>query len=272
MADSIPTLPGRRVQDLTGQTFGRLTVQSFAWMSQNAKAMWLCRCECGNGKVILGASLRGGKVVSCGCYRIDIAKERYTPKRSGRRYGKLVVLHSAGHVGPAHYWLCRCDCSNVVAIRGSFLTSGNSTSCGCSRRIHLKCDTPEYRAWAGMKGRCHNPKSKQWHRYGGRGIKVCDKWRESFKDFLADVGPRPSRFHSMDRIDNDGDYEPGNCRWATNKEQSINRSSSRFLTFQGTTLTVTEWANRLGMKQPTLSRRIIHGWSTERALTTPEIR
>jgi len=115
-----------------------------------------------------------------------------------------------------------------------------------------------------------NPRSSSFRNWGGRGIRVCDAWRDSFEAFLRDVGPRPSKAHSIDRYpNNDGHYEPGNVRWATPREQQSNKRSAHPLTFQGETLSVMDWARRLGMPQPTLANRIRRGWSTERALTTP---
>lgn len=131
----------------------------------------------------------------------------------------------------------------------------------------------EYRVWAGMKVRCANPKSQDWHRYGGRGIAVCDRWRDSFENFYADMGPRPSSKHSIDRIDSDGNYEPANCRWATSKEQANNwKTRNRRITHNGETLSIPEWAERLGITRESLRDRLDAGWSVSDALTTPAVR
>lgn len=132
--------------------------------------------------------------------------------------------------------------------------------------------TKEYRAWSDMKTRCTNPKCNRFEIYGGRGIKVCDDWMNSFELFFEHIGEAPSPHHSIDRIDSDGDYEPGNVRWATDEIQSRNRRSSVFLTYDGRTQTLKEWAEEVGMQRGTLAFRIKSGWSTERALTQPVVK
>lgn len=123
--------------------------------------------------------------------------------------------------------------------------------------------------WVSMKQRCHNEKSTGYHNYGGRGIKVCERWLDSFENFLADMGPRPSRQHQLDRIDNDGPYSPQNCRWATRSEQLRNTRRSCYLTFNGQTLHIIEWAARLGVEAGALRARLRRGWSVKKTLTKP---
>jgi hypothetical protein len=120
-----------------------------------------------------------------------------------------------------------------------------------------------------MHKRCYNPNWKQYADYGGRGIKVCDRWRKSYANFLADIGRRPSPNHSLDRIDHDGDYSPENCRWATAVEQARNRRMARMLTYGGETMCLSAWAERYSLRAQTLGRRLRAGWDAERALTTP---
>ena len=130
-------------------------------------------------------------------------------------------------------------------------------------------NTPEYEAWAGMKKRCLNPNFKSYNSYGGRGIKICQTWQNSFEQFYKDMGPRPSFEHSVDRIDNNGDYTPNNCRWATRSEQSRNKSVTRLISFKGKTQCLTDWAKEKGLSKDVLWRRLKAGWSIERALTSP---
>ena len=129
--------------------------------------------------------------------------------------------------------------------------------------------TPEYRTWQRAANRCHNPNSEDFRDYGGRGIRVCDEWRNDFAAFLADMGPRPSPRHSIDRINVDGNYEPGNCRWATPTTQARNRRTSVNITFRGETKHVDEWAMETGIKAGTIRFRVRAGWSPERTLTEP---
>lgn len=128
--------------------------------------------------------------------------------------------------------------------------------------------TPEYRAWRSMKERCLNTRHKAYSRYGGRGIAVCDRWLE-FEHFYTDMGDRTSPEHSLDRIDNDGGYEPGNCKWSTRIEQQFNRRSTKPITFMGETKVAREWGEAIGLHEDTIHQRIRHGWPLERALTEP---
>ncbi len=120
-----------------------------------------------------------------------------------------------------------------------------------------------------MVQRCHNPKNHAYSRYGGRGIEVCQRWRDSFVDFMADVGPRPSLAHEIDRIDNEKGYAPGNVRWATSKQQGRNRSTNHRITALGETLCIVEWSERTGLSKETIRQRLKRGWSPERAVTAP---
>lgn len=128
-----------------------------------------------------------------------------------------------------------------------------------------------YTIWRNLKARCYYPRNDDYDRYGGRGIAVCDRWRDSFEAFLSDMGERPTPGHSIERIDNDGPYSPDNCRWATRTEQASNRHTSQTITHDGETLTVQEWSRRTGIKAPALYWRLHAGWSAERTLTTPAV-
>lgn len=136
-------------------------------------------------------------------------------------------------------------------------------------RKHGMRNTPEYQAWVSMIARTSNERWRDYHRYGGRGIRVCGRWRESFEAFYVDVGPRPSPEHSLDRIDVDGHYEPGNVRWATRVEQGRNKRNNRLVTSGGETASLAEWAARVGLRPGTIRMRLERGWPVERALGLP---
>jgi hypothetical protein len=196
----------------------------------------------------------------------------------GAKYYRFTVIDFAPRTKTGHAaWVCKCECGNIRQYRKSELLSGRCRSCGCTRytdrtdtlTTHGGTGTAEYSAWLAMRQRCFYPKSAHFARYGGRGITVCARWKDSFENFLADMGKKPSPQHSLDRVDNAGNYEPQNCRWATKKEQSCNTSANVFLTHNGETLTISQWTEKLGFNQNVIAYRLKHGWSVEKALDTP---
>lgn len=177
-------------------------------------------------------------------------------------------------------WVCLCDCGKETIVRTTNLRA--TKSCGCiksesTRKTHYKHGhtanyeyTREYIAWCGMLSRCYNKNDKGYHNYGGRGISVCDRWRGSFKSFFADVGERPVGDYSLDRINNDGDYEPSNVRWATRRQQSRNRRDTRLITIDGRTQCVLDWCREYSTKDKVVYERINRrGWDPIEAITTP---
>jgi hypothetical protein len=199
----------------------------------------------------------------------------------GRVFGRWTVIGPPERRDGAIWSPCRCECGTARDVRGYTLTGGKSHSCGCligeasvrTRTTHGMATkdgrAPEYQVWAGMKNRCSDPTSDRWHRYGGRGIRVCDRWWNSFESFYADMGPRPGPDYQIDREDNDGNYEPGNCRWVTRVVNANNREASRIIEFGGRSLTITQWARETGLARQALETRLDAGWTVERALTEP---
>lgn len=140
-----------------------------------------------------------------------------------------------------------------------------------NRLTHGLTKSPEYWIWRSMKARCFNPKTHSYKSYGGRGITVCKKWVNSFENFYKDIGPRPNSTYQIDRINNNGNYSPKNCRWVTASENSSNRRTSKMITFNGKTLSATEWAKRIGMNRGGITKRLQKGWPLKKALTTPPL-
>lgn len=188
---------------------------------------------------------------------------------TGKIFGQLVVIERAPVRDGILRWRCRCEaCGAQTDVRsGNLRRVGKTKTCGCLRERHGASGTPMYNAWCMMRERCSSPNNCQYQHYGGRGISVCERWG-SFAAFVEDMGPRP-KGHSIDRIDNDGDYEPGNCRWSTSKEQANNRRSNRCVVFKGKRKTLAQWGDETGINWGTIRTRIDLGWTPHKALTTP---
>lgn len=197
---------------------------------------------------------------------------------SGQRFTRWTVIEEVLPRPALRRVLCRCDCGTIRTVylfQG--LLGGQSKSCGClalERRTarnttHGLSDTAEHNIWKGMKARCYNPKDTGYKKYGARGITVCERWINSFENFLADMGPRPSPEHSIERADGNGPYAPDNCRWATRAEQQRNLRSNVWLTLGERTMILTDWAREYGIHYVTLKNRLNRGWPVEQAITAP---
>lgn len=261
-----------KLDDLTGKIYGTLTVIGRARNGAGRKVRWHCRCECGRKTTTHATDLRTGHTKSCAtCSKLD--------DLTGRKFGRLTILRR----GPDNFqdeiqWLCRCDCgSKIVTVRGSHLKTGNTRSCGCLQpeivsqvnRKHGMWESPEYANWEAMKQRCQNPKSSGYRYYGGRGIKIAPEF-QNFEAFFAYMGPRPKGCNSIDRIDNDGDYEPGNVRWTNQRQQMRNTRANRRYEFKEQNLTLIEWSELTGLSLGALCGRLRLGWSLEETLTLPK--
>lgn len=176
---------------------------------------------------------------------------------------------------------CQCVCGVIKAVDSYTLRKGLSKGCGCKSYVmnrakahkaittHGMSKSPEFNAWRSMKQRCYDTNVKNYYNYGGRGITVCDGWLDSFETFYNDIGPRPSSKYSIDRIDNDGNYEPGNVKWSTKSEQLLNRRLTVLLSFEGTTYTVDELAQKTGLRSSVIRDRLRYNWPVERIISTP---
>lgn len=211
-----------------------------------------------------------------------------------QRFYRLLVIARAASlplVNRGARWVCQCDCGETTTVRADSLKGGHIRSCGClnneqrvanldtSTHGHAKtgAHTRTYLAWENMRKRCYKENARRYSDYGGRGITVCDRWRDSFENFLADMGECPGKL-TLDRSNNNGNYEPGNCKWVTMKEQNNNRRlrrDARLLTWYGESKQVATWIRdprimKLGLSRMTLEQRLLRGWSHERTLTTPK--
>jgi hypothetical protein len=193
----------------------------------------------------------------------------------GQKFNMLTVVAYAGRVKKDQFWFCECDCGNISRTKSYNLKTEKAKSCGCmvatwaSQRFKTHGNTVNenramYRVWRGMLARCGNEKSTRYQNYGGRGIKVCDRWMD-FKNFLADMGDRPDGL-TIDRIDVNGNYEPGNCRWADLSTQANNKTNSAYHIIDGEKLTVSQWAAKRGVPEQYVYARLHRGWSIEDAL------
>lgn len=234
MAKTKSNRGGKNFIDLTGRRFGRLAVIERA-PNRGSSTMWMCQCDCGTKKAIAATSIVHGLTSSCGCKHVDAGRRR-TIDLSGQTFNRLTVLAQVGSNAEGKaLWQCRCDCGAITVVMGKALRRGTTNSCGCWRRdvtgncsrTHGMSGTAEHKAWKHAKERCFNPSDKAYTDYGGRGITMCQEWADSFAAFYEHIGPRP-KGHSIDRIDNDKGYEPGNVRWTTRKQQNNNRRKRRW--------------------------------------------
>jgi hypothetical protein len=267
----------RRLNDLTGARFGALTVTGRA-PSKNGRTYWECQCDCGNVKIIESYHLQHDNYISCGC------RKKPSPKKInmiGERFGMLTVIEEADNLygGREAAWKCKCDCGNTIIALGSMLRRGSYKSCGCQRAkrahdnftTHGKTKTRIYKIWLGMRQRCYYSNYIEYYLYGGRGIKVCDDWRDNFSSFYEwAMTSGYSDNLTIDRINVNGDYEPVNCRWVTGKAQANNRRNNHYIKFENQTHTMAEWARIKNIPYSCLEERInkLH-WTIEDALNIP---
>ena len=198
--------------------------------------------------------------------------------RTGERYGQVIAIEYMGKRNNKTYWKCKCDCGKVFVTSGQCLSNGHTKSCGCfkskwiseSHSIHGETEGRLHKIWSNMKSRCYNPKRPDYSYYGGKGIKVCKEWLDSyivFREWALNNGYKEDL--TIDRIDSDKDYSPDNCRWANRLEQCLNQKRTRRFTYKGETKTASEWSVIYGVPSRALRGRMDKGWNMEDALLTP---
>ena len=269
-----------KIYDLIGERFGKLLVIDCVGTIRNgdrSATFWECMCDCGNTTVVRTAYLMNGSTRSCGCLVAETARKSSYRDLTGKRFGMLTAQH-VHRIDGKVYWKCKCECGNERVIATGRLTTGSAYSCGCVRRKidprikHGMANTRIYAIFKGMRARCTNENHPYYKNYGGRGIKVCDEWMaddgfEKYYKWSMENGYAEDL--SIDRIDNDGNYEPSNCRWVDNKTQSNNTSTNRRFVFMGKEYTMAQISDMTNVPYRLISRRISRGWSIEDAINVP---
>lgn len=245
--------------NLVGRRFGMLVVLSRADYIHKNKPRWLCNCDCGKEVIRVQSSLINGDTISCGCSRYN------RTDLIGQRFGRLVV-QSFSHMDKYYnsHWVCKCDCGNIHISNKAVLSRGEAKSCGCLNREivskittkHNLSHTKLYAIWSAMKDRCLNPLNRAYKHYGGRGIKICDPWAASVENFYRDMG-HPTEGMSLDRIDNNGNYCPENCRWIAQKEQNANKRDNILITIDGVTKCLSHWCEYFHIPVSTARYRLV---------------
>lgn len=264
--------------DIVGKKFNRLTAIKRIYDNRKG-TRYLFSCDCGNQKIILKHTVVSGKTKSCGCLSNEKVRERCFKDLSNQKFGRLTAISIDHCDNGKTYWKCKCDCGKEHVVLTNRLISGNTISCGCRKeeitsrikdlnKSHEKSQTRLYKIFQGMKARCYRETCPNYHRYGGRGIKICQEWLDDFMSFYNWAMANGYKTGlTIDRIDNDKGYSPNNCRWTTAEQQANNTSSTIFLTYQGNTMSASEWSKITGIRTNTITRRKRDGWSDEDCLT-----
>ena len=273
-----------------GDRFSRLVVLGdgppIVQSSGRRRRSYLLVCDCGGSATAPAYALTSGNTRSCGCIQREKASARKATPRlvAGQRFGRLVVQKQIEPYvdrqgARMQQYRCLCDCGSVGIYRSRLLRVGHTKSCGClSREVagerlrthgegRAQTRTREYTAWAGMIARCENDAEPGFRNYGARGISVCKRWRDSYQDFLADMGRCPPRL-TLERVDNFGSYEPGNCRWATRHDQARNKRNNIVVELDGVSMNLADACAKTGMTYSRAYQRIRAGWAMSRVFKT----
>lgn len=254
-------------EDLTGRTFGSLTVIEYAGTHITSggqrKGLWRCRCICGKEITTVAQRLKRGETTSCGCQKPIRTSNRKIRDLTGQRFGRLLVVERSNAIGEQVKWHCICDCGNECDVLSGNLLNGHTVSCGCYREEirpyiaskHGMKHTRIYSVWEKLKARCENPNNPSYQRYGGRGITIFDEWKnhpDAFIEWAYKNGYDENAKYgecTIERIDNSRGYSPDNCKIANEKEQANNRRTNKLITHNGETKTLAQWRDQFGMTQ-----------------------
>lgn len=255
-------------KDITAQRFGKL-VAIRTQKGANGRTYWLCRCDCGREKPIMLQSLTSGKTKACGCLGGGGPQDL-----TGRRFGKLVALHSIGVIDKTRsvIWRCLCDCGNHRDASCGHLNAGAATHCGCFNvhRTHGETKSKMFNRWSSIKNRCTNPRNYHYANYGGRGITICDEWSDSYEAFKKwALANGYEEGLQLDRIDNEKGYSPENCRYVTPQVNCNNKRTNKTVEYRSQTFTIAELSRYMGVADHLISTRLKKGWSVENAVHTP---
>ena len=267
-----------------GDRFGKLTIKELLGKIDDKDRAFYCiaKCDCGNEEKIKRSEiLRRERYMCKKCKLAELSFNNKLKIKIGSKYGNLTVLEELGAKGKGHHFCykVRCSCGNEEIARATELNAGRKkhcVSCGIKNGNgykHGMCKTRLYVTWRNMISRCHNIKDKQFNLYGERGIRVCEEWRNNFKSFYDwAINNGYNENLSIDRINNDGSYEPSNCRWANDKEQANNRRTNHNVEIEGEVHNISEWCKLFGINVSTVRDRIRRGWNEIEAITTPKRR
>lgn len=258
--------------NLAGKNFGRLT--AVYPIVEKGKRKWFCHCSCGKTTIVATSKLTSGHTQSCGCLQRERTSEASRIDLLGRQFGRLTVIKYGRTDHGKAMWKCHCICGNDVIVASENLIQGKTKSCGCIRKektaklkySHGLHGHPLYRCWRNMLDRCQNPKNKEFNRYGGRGINVCEEWKK-FKNFYHwAIKHGYSEDLTIERVDNDLGYNPQNCIWADRYTQSRNRSDNHYIEFNGEKKILKDWADETGISESLIRHRLAAGWNVKEAL------